>query len=116
MSTEFLTQVWQMFLATCGAFITIAGAAAIVFKIYKALKQPDSERDMRISQLEKENQIAKQRMDDFEAGMVHIMKSNIAIMRHLVDGGHKEELEQSLDELQDYLIKRSTTILKDDKK
>lgn len=107
-----LTQLWQLFLAMCGSIATTAGAGTAIYHLYKALTKNDNERDKTLKKHDDELKTTKKRMDDIEAGMAQLMKSNIAIMRHLIDGNHRDDLEKEMDNLQDYLVRRNTSVLK----
>lgn len=107
-----ITDLWQMFLAMCGAIATIAGAGIIIYKIYKSIKQPDTERDTKLKEHEKKLENCSTRLDSVEGGMAVLMKSNLAIMNHLIDGDHLDELKKATDELQGYLINQKTDILR----
>lgn len=108
-----LLQLWQLFLAMCGSFATIAGAVAIIYKTYKWAKKPDSERDKLLKKhselLDNDNKRFKEyeeRLKENEEQNRIMMKSILVIMKHLVDGNHTEELKKMASEAQDYLISR----------
>ena len=102
----------QIFLAVCGGIITTAGAGTAIYHLWKAITKNDNERDRTLKRHDDELENTKKRMDDIEAGMAQLMKSNIAIMRHLIDGNHRDDLEKEMDNLQDYLVRRNTSVLK----
>lgn len=101
-----ITQLWQMFLAMCGSIATIAGAGAILYRLYKQAKKPDTERDETLSKhtelLDRDNK----RLKELEESNKIIMQSMLAMMSHELDGNHQEELRQARDDLQKYLIRR----------
>lgn len=101
-----LTQLWQLFLAMCGSIATIAGAGAIVYEIYKALKKPDSERDMKLKRHQELLDNDNKRLKELEESNKIIMQSMLALMTHAIDGNHTDELKQARDDLQKYLIRR----------
>ena len=101
-----LTQLWQMFLAMCGSVATIAGAGAIVYKIYKSAKRPDTERDEALSRHQEMLDNDNKRLKELEESNKIIMQSMLAIMSHEIDGNHVEDLKQARDDLQKYLIRR----------
>ena len=86
-----ITQLWQMFLAMCGSIATIAGAGVIIYKVYKAIKKPDTERDETLNKhtelLDRDNK----RLKELEESNKIIMQSMLAMMSHELDGNHQEE-------------------------
>lgn len=101
-----LMQLWQMFLAMCGSVATIAGAGAIIYKIYKSAKRPDTERDEALERHQRLLDNDNKRLKELEESNKIIMQSMLAIMSHEIDGNHVEDLKQARDELQKYLIRR----------
>lgn len=101
-----LTQLWQLFLAMCGSIATIAGAGAVLYGIYKALKKPDSERDMKLKRHQELLENDNKRLKELEESNKIIMQSMLALMTHAIDGNHTDELKQARDDLQKYLIRR----------
>lgn len=101
-----LMQLWQVFLAMCGSVATIAGAGAIIYKIYKSAKRPDTERDEALSKHQEMLDNDNKRLKELEESNKIIMQSMLAIMSHEIDGNHVEDLKQARDDLQKYLIRR----------
>lgn len=101
-----LTQLWQLFLAMCGSIATIAGAVAVLYGIYKALKKPDSERDMKLKRHQELLDNDNKRLKELEDSNKIMMQSMLALMTHAIDGNHQEELQKARDDLQKYLIRR----------
>lgn len=101
-----LVQLWQMFLAMCGSVATIAGAGAIIYKIYKSAKRPDTERDEALARHQEMLDNDNKRLKELEESNKIIMQSMLAIMSHEIDGNHVEDLKQARDDLQKYLIRR----------
>ena len=99
-------QLWQMFLAMCGSVATIAGAGAIIYKIYKSAKRPDTERDEALAKHQRLLDNDNKRLKELEESNKIIMQSMLAIMSHEIDGNHVEDLKQARDDLQKYLIRR----------
>lgn len=101
-----LTQLWQLFLAMCGSIATIAGAAAVIYSIYKKVKQPDTERDETLAKHSELLDNDNRRLKELEDSNKIIMQSMLALMSHAIDGNHTEDLKQARDDLQKYLIRR----------
>ena len=101
-----IAQLWQLFLAMCGSVATIAGAVAIIYGAYKAIRKPDDERDRKLKRhgelLESDNK----RLNELEESTKVMMQSMLALMSHELDGNHKQELEKARNDLQEYLIKK----------
>ena len=101
-----VTQLWQMFVAMCGSFATVAGAVAIIYNIRQKAKQPDTERDEALSKHQEMLDNDNKRLKELEESNKIIMQSMLAIMSHEIDGNHVEDLKQARDDLQKYLIRR----------
>lgn len=101
-----LAQLWQLFLAMCGSIATIAGAAAVIYAIYKKAKQPDTERDETLAKHSELLDNDNRRLKELEDSNKIIMQSMLALMSHAIDGNHTEDLKQARDDLQKYLIRR----------
>lgn len=101
-----VTQLWQMFIAMCGSFATVAGAVAIIYNIHQKAKQPDTERDEALSKHQEMLDNDNKRLKELEESNKIIMQSMLAIMSHEIDGNHVEDLKQARDDLQKYLIRR----------
>ena len=101
-----LTQLWQLFLAMCGSVATIAGAGAVIYGIYKAIKKPDDERDKMLKRHQELLGNDNKRLTELEDSTKIIMQSMLALMSHELDGNHKAELEKARNDLQEYLIKK----------
>lgn len=101
-----------MFLAMCGSIATVAGAGVILYKIVKGIRKPDAERDSMIKEHDKKIENCSARLDSVEGGMAVMMKSTLAIMNHLIDGNHVDDLKKASDEIQGYLINSKTDILR----
>ena len=101
-----LLQLWQLFLALCGSLATIAGAGAIIYRIYKMARKPDTERDNKLKRhdelLDKDNK----RLKELEESNKILMRSLLALMSHELDGNHTEQLKSARDDLQKYLIQK----------
>lgn len=101
-----LTQLWQLFLAMCGSIATIAGAGAIIYSAYKAIRKPDDERDKKLNRHQELLENDNKRLKELEESNKIMMQSMLALMSHELDGNHKTELEKARNDLQEYLIKK----------
>lgn len=96
----------------CGSIATVAGAGVILYKVVKGIRQPDAERDKMMKQHEKKLDNCTARLDSVEGGMAVLIKSNLAIMNHLIDGDHLDELKKASDDIQGFLISQKTDVLR----
>ena len=101
-----LSQLFQIFLAICGAIITVGGAGTIVVKIIDRHKKPDKNRDEMIKKHSEQLDNDHKRLKELEEGNKVIMQALLAIMSHELDGNHITQLQQAHDSLKEYLIKR----------
>lgn len=101
-----LTQLLQIFLAICGAIITVGGAGAIIAKIIDKHRKPDKDRDIMMKKHQEMLDNDNKRLKELEEGNKVIMQALLAIMSHELDGNHTIQLQQAHDALKDYLITR----------
>lgn len=101
-----LTQLLQIFLTLCGSIITIGGAGAIILKAYDKRKKPSRDALEMIKKHTEQLDNDNKRLKELEEGNKVVMQSLLAIMSHLIDGNHTEELKKSKEMVQEYLIKR----------
>lgn len=101
-----LTQLFQIFLAICGSIITVGGAGAIIAKLITKYRKPDKDRDETMKKHQEMLDNDNKRLKELEEGNKVVMQSLLAIMSHLIDGNHTEELKKSKEMVQEYLIKR----------
>lgn len=99
-------QLFQLFVAMCGSFATIAGAIAIIMKVIHRARKPSEERDELLKRhtdmLDRDNK----RLRELEEGNKVIMQSMLALMSHELDGNHTEQLRKAKEDLEEYLIRR----------
>lgn len=101
-----ITQLGQIFLALCGAAITVGGAYNL-FKGFKdRAKEPDMQRDETLKRhgemLDRDNK----RLKELEDGNKVLLQSMLALMSHELDGNHTEQLQKAKKDLEEYLISR----------
>lgn len=101
-----LNQLLQIFLAICGSIITVGGAGAIIAKLITKYRKPDKDRDETMKKHQEMLDNDNKRLKELEEGNKVVMQSLLAIMSHLIDGNHTEELKKSKEMVQEYLIKR----------
>ena len=108
-----LDQLVQLFLGLCIGITTVAGAVVVIIKAIQALKKPEKTQNERIEVLEAKVERIEQLLDNdnrrlnaLEEGVKRLLKSNLAISQHLLDGNHTEELTKSADSIKDYLFER----------
>ena len=101
-----VTQLGQIFLAMCGAIITIGGAWTVIKGIRDKAKEPDVQRDETLKKhgemLDRDNK----RLKELEEGTKVMMQSMLALMSHELDGNHTEQLRKAKNDLEEYLINR----------
>lgn len=101
-----LTQLFQIFLAMCGAIITIGGAWAVIKGIKDKMKAPDTERDIQLKKHSEQLDNDNKRLKALEEGNKVIMQAMLALMSHELDGNHTEQLQKAKKDLEEYLISR----------
>ena len=103
----------QLILGICGAIVSISAAITIIIRVIQKAKEPEHNQDERISALEKKMDKVERLLDNDnkrlksqEEAIKILMRSNLAMMRHLIDGNHTEDLEKAMEEVHDYLLAR----------
>lgn len=101
-----LAHAWQYISLSCTIVMSIGGAGAIILSIIKWFKKPDKDRDTMLNEHEKKLGNDNKRLNELEESNRIMMQSMLAIMSHLIDGNHTDQLQKARDDLQDYLIRR----------
>lgn len=106
-------ELWTWFLGACVAVGTISGAGAALGSWLKKAKQPETEREERISKLEKTVtqhdtffRSDKNRLDEIENGNRVMQMALLALLDHGIDGNNLEQMKQAKDDLQRHLVER----------
>lgn len=117
-------EIINTILALCGAIITISAAMTVIIKAVEKLRQPNKKQDERIESLELEVKTIKERleagniqfqddglrMEQIETSTRDAMKVVIeslqALTAHAIDGNGIEELKESKQRLDKYLIEK----------
>lgn len=97
---------WQYVSLICVGITTLGGAGAIIISIIKWWRQPDKTRDKMLNEHEKKLGNDNKRLNELEESNRIMMQSMLAIMSHLIDGNHTDQLQKARDDLQEYLIRR----------
>lgn len=101
-----LTQLFQIFLAICGAIITVGGAGTIIVKLWEKKRKPNKDAHEMLKKHSEQLDNDNKRLKELEEGNRVIMQAMLALMSHALDGNHTEELRKAHDDLKEYLIKR----------
>lgn len=101
-----ITQLLQIFLAMCGAIITIGGAWSVIRGMKEKMQAPDTERDVQIKKHAEQLDNDNKRLKELEEGNRVLMQSMLALMSHELDGNHTEQLQKAKNGLEEYLINR----------
>lgn len=113
-------QVLAAVLAICGAIVSIAAAAGVIWKIVTRAKRPNAEQNRRLDAIERRLgeydekfktydgyfEADKGRLDAIEEGNRVTQQAILALLRHAIDGNNVEPLRNAEEALQQYLIDR----------
>jgi hypothetical protein len=97
-----LAQLGQIFLAICGAIITVGGAWTVI----KKAREPEA---VKSDTIRKHGELLandNKRLTELEDSTKIMMRSMLAIMSHELDGNHVEQLKKAKEDLEAYLISR----------
>lgn len=107
------SELWTWFLGACMAVATISGAGAALGSWLKKAKQPETEREQRISKLEETVarhdsffRSDKNRLDEIENGNRVTQMALLALLDHGIDGNNLEQMKQAKEDLQRHLVER----------
>ena len=107
------SELWAWFIGACVAVVTISGAGAALGSWLKKAKQPETERDLRISKLEETVarhdaffRADKCRLDEIENGNRVTQMALLALLDHGIDGNNLEQMKQAKEDLQRHLVER----------
>lgn len=117
-------ELWQIFLAICGAIVAVSSAAAVIANIIHKAKAPNQKQDERLTALENEVKDINERLKlgnqrfESDANKLRsleqtmkttnkiIVESLQALTAHAIDGNNIEQLKQAERSLNDYLIEK----------
>ena len=103
-----------------GAVAAIGTMGAMIFKLFKKIKQPEIEQNERIKALEEENKARKEEIEklserletgdnnfkDLEKTNKIILRSLQALLRHSLGTADPEALKTAMKELDNYLVEK----------
>ncbi len=113
-----------IFLAICGAIITISGAITVIIKFVEHARKPNKKQDERISALEEEVknihdrlklgnkrfETDTERVDAMEQQMKEsnrvIIESLQALISHAINGNNTQSLKEAKKTLDEYLLNK----------
>lgn len=108
-----MAQLWDFIDKVSSSILAVGGAGAMFVALFRWAKKPDINRDEKLKghdeMLDNDNKRINElerKADETDEALQILMKSNLAIMRHLIDGNHKEDLEKVMDDMHEYLTKR----------
>lgn len=117
-------EIFSIFLAICGAIITISAAAAIIIKIIGHFKEPDKKQNDRITQLESDVKDIRARLAEgdkmfdeyskhFETIESSVKKTNKIIIEslqvlieHGIDGNNIDGMKGVKKKIDNYLLEK----------
>ncbi len=117
-------ELWSVVLAVCGAIITISGAIAVIVNFVQKAKEPNKRQDERIEALELNIKHINDRLERGDRHFISdaermsnlekevkttnkvIIESLQALTSHAIDGNNVEQLKNSKQALDDYLINK----------
>lgn len=109
-TTMTVQDLFNIFLAFCGAIAAIGAATAVIARWVAKAKAPEGIQNARIEAMEKrlfeiERMLDNdnKRLSETERGMRCIIKGMVAVLNGSIHGDNKQQMEVALHELQDYL-------------
>lgn len=100
MKNEFITT----FLVICGGIITIGSATANIVKLWNWYKRPSDTNTERIKKIEDKQDEDYKRLVKFDEELNIIMRTQLALLEHEINGNSVEKLQRCKQEIIDYLV------------
>ena len=116
--------LFNLFLAACGAIVAVAAAVTVIIKVVEHFKQPNKMQDQRIAGLEEDVKVIKERLaegdkhfsehderfKDFEMSLkkrdMVMIESLQALIAHSIDGNNIDAMKEQKHKLDKYLLER----------
>ena len=92
----------EQILQVCGFIVSIWG----VVKIYKELKKPNDDKTKMLLEHDNQLKVDDERLKEIEATDKLILQSLLVIINHDITGNGIDQLKNTRDEIQEYLINR----------
>lgn len=109
-TTITVQDLFNIFLAFCGAIAAIGAATAVIARWVAKARAPEGIQNARIEAMEKrifdiERMLDNdnKRLTSTEEGMRCIIKGMVAVLNGSIHGNNKDQMEKALLELNDYL-------------
>ena len=103
----------SVLLAICACVVAVSGAIAAIVKFWKWAHRQSDENQATINDIMKWLASDKHRIEDLETSQAEMDKQNklllkaiVSLMSHELDGNHTEQIAQTRDEIQNYLIEK----------
>ena len=110
------SQLLQIFIASCVAITTIAGAVAVIVKAFQIIKKPERTQDERLEVLEKKVDRFEQLFDNDNKRLIELERGNrvtqqalLALLAHALNGNDVDGLKEAKAKLENYLIGKEDT-------
>lgn len=108
-----LPGAFAVFIAGCGAIITISNAIKAVAAWRDAVKKPDADQDKKLEDLDHRMTKVEKKLDNdaarfeaIEAGNRVTQKALLALLAHGIDGNEVDAMREAKAELQKFLINK----------
>ena len=103
----------SVLLAICACVVAISGAIAAIVKFWKWAHRQSDENAVTLDNIMKWLASDKHRIENLESNQNEMQEQNklllkaiVSLMSHELDGNHTEQIAQTRDEIQNYLIEK----------
>lgn len=86
--------------------VTIGGAYAVIDRIMTKARAPHDELERQVSEHEDKLDNDHKRIGELEESNRLIMRGVMQLMSHEIDGNHRDQLQATRDEMEQYLINK----------
>lgn len=100
MDNEFIVT----FLAICGGIITLGSATTTIVKLYNWYKKPSESNTDRIKVIETKQKKYYDRLVKFDDELNILLRTQLALLEHEINGNSVEKLKKCKQEIIDYLV------------
>lgn len=106
-------QIFEGFLALCGAIVAVAAAIGVIVSAVKKAKTPNQKQNERLDNLEhrvdRHDELLgndKKRLDKIDEGNRVTQRALLALLKHGIDGNDIESMRKAESDLETYLIEK----------
>lgn len=91
---------------TIGQIVGAFGILSAIYAFISSVTKPIRTFENRVKAIEQHQDTDNKRLKEQEQDLKTILRTEIAILQHMIDGDHVDDCRKLLKEVQDYLIEK----------